>query len=262
MGFPPSSSPYGATSYPPHHAARNPGFTSLRIFHPTGLRRVATIYRPAGLNCRRAMQAHIGEMSLFFCIDDVLRRLYDWNKSNAHSKFVHRKYLKGEGMKTAHRLMIAVGITSTIMAGFGFWFNLTSLFTDFSHRIQDQEFAYFSPAFYIMSAICILCYVALFLCGVQFIRLRTGLVKLFVGLIVFEVIYFFSIGFMWLTPEIGRSIAAATGVANGGMSFQIFTLFPFWAPFLILWADGKLKSKENAIRSNIQEVENSDSQAN
>ncbi len=158
--------------------------------------------------------------------------------------------------------MVAVGITSIIMAGLGFWYNLTSLFTDFSHHTQDQEFAYFFPAFYTMSTICIVCYVALLICGVQFIQLRIGLVKFFVGLIVFEVIYFFSIGFAWLTPVIGRSVAAATGVANGGMSFQIFILFPLWAPLLVLWSDGKLKSTDNAIGSNIQEVENSANQAN
>jgi hypothetical protein len=158
---------------------------------------------------------------------------------------------KGEKMKTAKGFMIAVGIASIAMAGIGLWYNLMTLFTDFSDLVQEKGIVYFYPAFYTMSAICIACYVALLLCGVQFVQLRTSLLKLFVGVIIFEIVYFFSIGPMWLIPKIGMSIGAATGVANGGLMFQAFILFPLWAPFIAGWAARRLKETEKASNSEI-----------
>jgi hypothetical protein len=91
-----------------------------------------------------------------------------------------------------------------------------------------------------MSAICIVCFIILLLCGVQFIRLRSGIFPLFIGVLIFEVVYVFSIGITWLIPKIGPSIAAATGTANGGLTCQLLILFPFWAPFLAGWALNKI----------------------
>jgi hypothetical protein len=97
-----------------------------------------------------------------------------------------------------------------------------------------------------MSAICIACYISLFVCGVQFIRLRTRILKFFIGVIIFEVMYIPAIGLTWLIPKVGMSIGAATGVANGGMMFQAFILFPLWAPLLAGWASGRLREMEKA----------------
>ena len=152
-------------------------------------------------------------------------------------------------MKAAKGFMMAVGIASIAMAGSGLWYNLTTLFTDFSSLVQEHGMAYFYPAFYIMSAICMACYIALLICGVQFVRLRTSLLKLFIGVIIFELAYFCSIGTMWLIPPIGMSIGAATGVANGGLMFQAFILFPLWAPFLASWATRRLRETEQAANT-------------
>ena len=83
----------------------------------------------------------------------------------------------------------------------------------------------------------------------QFVRLRTSLLKLFIGVIIFELAYFCSIGTMWLIPPIGMSIGAATGVANGGLMFQAFILFPFWAPLLASWATRRLSETEQAANT-------------
>ena len=155
-------------------------------------------------------------------------------------------------MKTAKGFMIAVGIVSIAMAGMGLWYNLTTLFTDFSSSIQEQGIVYFYPAFYTMSAICIACYTALLICGVQFVRLRTSILKFFIGVIIFEIAYFFSIGATWLIPKVGMSIGAATGVANGGLMFQAFILFPLWAPLVAGWAAGRLRKTEKASNNEIQ----------
>ena len=44
---------------------------------------------------------------------------------------------------------------------------------------DEHDIPYFYPVFYTMSAICIGCFIVLFICGIQFIRLRTG--QLFQG---------------------------------------------------------------------------------
>jgi len=152
-------------------------------------------------------------------------------------------------MKKAKGFMIMVGIVSIAVAAIGLLYNMISLFTDFSDLVQEQGTVHFYPAFYTMSAICIACYIALLTCGVQFVRLRTNLLKLFVGVIIFEIVYFFSIGPMWLIPKIGMSVAAASGVANGGLMFQAFILFPLWAPFLAVWAARRIVKSEDSLKS-------------
>lgn len=153
-------------------------------------------------------------------------------------------------MKKAKVIIVAVGVLSVAMAAVGLLYNLTTLLIDYSDSMQERDIPYFYPAFYSMSTICIGCYIVLLTCGIQFIRLRTKLLKLFVGILIFEVIYFFSIGPMWLIPKIGMSIGAATGVANGGLSFQGFILFPLWAPFLAAWAARRLaKTEEKTVHT-------------
>jgi len=104
-------------------------------------------------------------------------------------------------MKKAKGLMTAVGIVSIGLAILGLLYNSQTLFTDFSDIEQENELPYFYPAFYIMSVICIICYLTLLICGVQFVRLHTGVFWIFTGVIIFEIIYFFSISTMWLIPK-------------------------------------------------------------
>ena len=139
-------------------------------------------------------------------------------------------------MKIAKVILRVIGLISIILAGLGLWYNSKTLFADYSDVFTDRSIPYFYPAFYTMSAICIICYVVLIIIGIQFLRLRTGLRRIFAGVLIFEFIYFFSLGFLWLPPDIGRSIGAATGVANGGLMLQAFILFPLWAPFAVGWA--------------------------
>jgi len=132
-------------------------------------------------------------------------------------------------MKKESAILKIVGGVAIAVAIGGLWYNFSGLLTFLTNREHDPEIPYFLPVFVTMSAICVVCYVFLILSGVQFIRGRLGVFPLFKGVLVFEVIYFFSIGAMWLIPKIGMSIAAASGVANGGLMLQAFILFPLWA---------------------------------
>ena len=124
-----------------------------------------------------------------------------------------------------------IGIVSILLAALGLLYNGVYFFADFGSITKDLP--YFHQAFYALSAISILCYAFLIASGIQFIRLKTRAVWPFV---VFEVIFFFAVGLLWLLPSIGPSIAAATGVAIGGMMFQGLLLFPIWAIPACLWA--------------------------
>ena len=94
-----------------------------------------------------------------------------------------------------------------------------------------------------MSAICLACYLTLLVIGIQFVRLKSSLVPLFTGVMIFEVVYFFSIALFWMIPGIGMSVAAASGVANGGMMFQFLPLFPLWGALLARWAKKGMEAR-------------------
>lgn len=89
-----------------------------------------------------------------------------------------------------------------------------------------------------MLSICLAFYGLLAFFGVQFWQLKTRLRYWFLGLLISEIAYFVSIGFLWRLDdeEIAMSIAAATGIANGGLMAQGMTLFPIWATIIVFWA--------------------------
>lgn len=151
--------------------------------------------------------------------------------------------------RTAKNILRLIGAIAIICAAFGLYYNGSSIVVSFSGAFTEGESRhdtpYFYPAFYIMSAICILCYSLLIVFGVQFIRGRAFRVEWFITLVLFEIVYFFSIGMLWLVPGIGMSVAAATGVANGGLMVQFLILFPLWAPLLAFWAQRRLRDSTN-----------------
>jgi hypothetical protein len=155
-------------------------------------------------------------------------------------------------MKKEKTALVVVGSTSILMALVGLWYNSSSLLAHSQDLTEELDTPYFNLAYFTMSAVCIVCYIALFACGVQFIRLRTGHLLFFAALLGFEVVYFFSIGFLWLVPGIGMSVAAATGVANGGLSLQALTLFPLWAPLLAAWAARRMSNANEASSNELE----------
>ena len=135
-----------------------------------------------------------------------------------------------------------VGLASIACAGLGFWYNGSSIGTDLSGSQNPPYFAHF---FYAMSAICLACYTALLYVGIQFLRLKTAALPLLVGVVLFEIAYFFATAMAWPIPGIGDAAASATGVANGGLMFQAIIAFPLWGPLAALWAKRRIK-EENA----------------
>ncbi len=126
-----------------------------------------------------------------------------------------------------------VGLASLVFAGFGLWYNANTLLAPMPDKADEPHFA---VVFYAMSALWIGCYLLLLFVGVQFLRLRTSALRVLVGVMVFEVVYFITIAFLWLDGEIGHNVAGATGVSSGGAVLQLMTLFPIWGPLVSHWA--------------------------
>jgi hypothetical protein len=141
--------------------------------------------------------------------------------------------------------LIIVGVASIALAVVGLAYNSVTLRVDYSGLLQTTVKApYFYPSLYVMSGVCISCYLALIFIGVQLVCGSANLARLLLLVIPFEVLNFLGIGFMWALPEYGMSIAAATGVANGGLMFQTFTLSPVWAPLTVFFASRSLRREQ------------------
>jgi hypothetical protein len=130
-----------------------------------------------------------------------------------------------------------------LTTAFGLYYNAASMSAAFRGAfdplLQQSDLPYFYHAFFIMSAICIVCYVVLFLCGVDLVRSRLRGSRLVILVLLFEVGFFLAVASLWREPTIGPSVGAATGVANGGMMAQFMILLPIWAPLLLWWAKAR-----------------------
>jgi hypothetical protein len=129
---------------------------------------------------------------------------------------------------------------AVLLAMLGLWYNYSTLFLDYSLSLQDSgkehDVQNFYPIFYTMSVTCIVFYLLLLASGVQLIRNKTGWAFVLLAVVVAEVLYFLFVGYLWAHSPARFSIAAATGVSSGGLTYQIYVLFPLWGPLLALWA--------------------------
>ena len=143
-------------------------------------------------------------------------------------------------MSTKHAIAInsfrGIGLLAILCGLFGFYYNFSTLGTALAGKFGAENGAGFYVAFYLMSLICFVIHGLMFFLGVKIFRRQQRFVNTFVKLLIFEVIYFFSVSLMWMIPSIGMSVAGATGVANGGLMIGFLILLPLWSPFLLKWA--------------------------
>lgn len=132
-----------------------------------------------------------------------------------------------------------LAIACTLMAALGIIYTLgVGYFVALGPMQFDADTPYFERAYYTMASICLAFYVLLLYFGFQFWRLRTELRFWFLGLLLAELVYFLVIGMLWRLEDekISLSVAAATGLANGGLVVQGMALFPVWATAIAFWA--------------------------
>jgi hypothetical protein len=136
-------------------------------------------------------------------------------------------------------------VLALLSAAFGLWYNAMTFSTIYSDVAIESNVTeptpFFRQAFYVMSAICVACYLALAWCGVQFLRLSTMWWWLFAVIGTVELLFLPVVGRLWLHPEWGMSIGAASGVASGGLVPQLLVLFPIWGPFAVWFARRSLR---------------------
>jgi hypothetical protein len=144
------------------------------------------------------------------------------------------------------RLLRALGVAAVILAMGGFIYTGTSIFWVAAGTVDqlavEHNATHVHASFYTMASICLLFYSVILVCGVQFFRLRGGLWWLFALVLLLEVALQFVVGRLWLHPTLGQSVAAATGIALGGLSFQFLLGFPFWAPVVAYLCNRSLKT--------------------
>jgi hypothetical protein len=133
---------------------------------------------------------------------------------------------------------IVVGVALLLTAGFGLYYNGLTAIGMWQHAsdppLRSYDERHFVAAYVLMWLVCTFCYLALMVCGVDLVRSKVRWARTVTLILVFEVVYFFTISLLWVMPSIGTSVAAATGVANGGLMAQFVILLPLWAP-LLLW---------------------------
>jgi hypothetical protein len=106
-----------------------------------------------------------------------------------------------------------------------------------------SDYPYFKIAYFSMTAVCILFLSALGFIGLKLTQKNDRYFKWLLTVLVSEIAYIFIIGLSWgwAGSEYVPSIAAATGVANGGLMFQGLSGFVLWAP-LILWFSARKRA--------------------
>jgi len=139
-----------------------------------------------------------------------------------------------------------LGTVAMLMAGFGLYYNVqtasVAITGGFEKTLSEVSTQYFYPVFTVMSAVCVLCYILLCWAGFKLVLGREFSLRIFTGLMIFEVLFFLCLGPLWLVPVIGSSIGASTGVAAGGLMVQFLILFPLWAPVLLWWIERRPKN--------------------
>ena len=134
---------------------------------------------------------------------------------------------------------VVVGFFAVLTSLFGLYYSATTILGvvrgAMAPVLGKLDVPHFYPAFTIMSTISVICYGVLLVVGIDLLRSRLRWTRLIALVFLFEALYLIATGALWLEPTYGKSIAAATGVANGGLMAQFLILLPFWGPIVLGW---------------------------
>ena len=137
--------------------------------------------------------------------------------------------------ESSFRKLRITGIACIVLAALGILYNAASIWGYLGAGLDKRD-PDFRLAYWAMSSFCMACYVTLICIGIQLYRLRTRWCYGLTALMAAEFAYNIFIHALWQSP-LGPSVAAATGIANGGMSIQLFAfLFPIWGPVVSIRA--------------------------
>jgi hypothetical protein len=140
--------------------------------------------------------------------------------------------------------VISTGSLTLLTSVYGLYLSCQSLAKalrgGFAESISAYHIVDFYYWFYPMLSVSLVCSVLLILCALDQVRIRFTRLKLFIAVIVFELLYFIFLGTVLWPSSNGLSVGAATGAASNGLWAPYLILLPFWAPFVLLWAKRRL----------------------
>lgn len=173
--------------------------------------------------------------------------IYSGLSDSAPSRLESRARLTTAGARVA---MVLGGMT-LLCAALGLAYN-AGMFYFVVNGVEDaaaklDSLPYFYPAFFFMWGICVVCHLALAWGGYRLIQKRLTATRLLVGVWFFELVYLFAVACLWRVPSLGMSIAAASGVANGGLMLQVYTLLPLWGPLVLWWLHRRERSRAQRL---------------
>lgn len=137
------------------------------------------------------------------------------------------------------RLIGAYSVLCAILGLFITWSSMPGVLARYADKGAPEAFL---PAYFAMTGISTAILALLLVAGVRIFRQRQGALTIFIVASTLPLLMLFLTGMAWLSPGLGLSIAAATGVSQMGLTLFIITLFPLWAPFVAAWAIRREKS--------------------
>jgi hypothetical protein len=150
------------------------------------------------------------------------------------------------------RALVSVGLISVAFGLLGLCGNLWlsppwKVLSALPELARETGISYLAPTYLTMFAISVACHSILVFCGIYFVFLRLRVMKLFIGVFVFEILYLLAMGATPFLPVISTSIAATVVASSGGLLLQLCFAFPLWAPFLAWWAGSWVPKPESHL---------------
>lgn len=130
-----------------------------------------------------------------------------------------------------------IGAYSVLCATLGLFFTWSCMPGVLArHAAKGSTPDAFLPAYFTMTGISTVILALLLVTGIRIFRQQRSALTVFTIASVLPIVMIFLTGAAWLSPSLGLSIAAATGVSQMGLTLFVITLFPLWAPLAAVWA--------------------------
>lgn len=148
------------------------------------------------------------------------------------------------------KIIKRLGYCNIIFAIIGLGFNLITITNFFRESYSNPTQPYLVQSVIVMTSIAIVFNILLLINGIQLIKQKIIWIYGLIGIFILEFFYLFFIGILWGAlskwPLITHSVAGATGISNGSVSFLFMTLYPLWGTALGIIAKMKYEKLKNA----------------
>jgi len=124
-------------------------------------------------------------------------------------------------------LIRVVGVVSIWLSLWGGYLLVSSLRQEVAQPLNISDAPYFRQVFLLMNAVDMVFLVLIVIASSGLLRLQKRAAQQYTWVYLALVVYAFAPGLFWGTGPLGRSIAAASGVADMGVAPLLFKPVPF-----------------------------------